>query len=147
MEQKPGQINNLLEVFAEAENRRATQVKNGLAEKDTMISIRNEVSRKDIDNIQCMYNRLGHPDVSETLEHFDITSAEVFVFNEELKEMVQKMVVEMIRQGLIILDVENSKYAPKYQLTLRAMMMNPKSSVKRLQYIRNVLMNDKRAIG
>ncbi len=132
MEQKPGQINNLLEVFAEAENRRATQVKNGLAEKDTMISIRNEVSRKDIDNIQCMYNRLGHPDVSETLEHFDITSAEVFVFNEELKEMVQKMVVEMIRQGLIILDVENSKYAPKYQLTLRAMMMNPKSSVKRL---------------
>lgn len=32
----------------------------------------------------------------------------------------------------IILDVENSKYAPKYQLTLRAMMMNPKSSVKRL---------------
>lgn len=97
-----------------------------------MISIRNEVSRKDIDNIQCMYNRLGHPDVSETLEHFDITSAEVFVFNEELKEMVQKMVVEMIRQGLIILDVENSKYAPKYQLTLRAMMMNPKSSVKRL---------------
>ncbi|TGY80983.1 hypothetical protein [Lepagella muris] len=132
MEQKPGQINNLLEVFAEAENRRATQVMNGLAEKDTMISIRNEVSRKDIDNIQCMYNRLGHPDVSETLEHFDITSAEVFVFNEELKEMVQKMVVEMIRQGLIILDVENSKYAPKYQLTLRAMMMNPKSSVKRL---------------
>ncbi len=132
MEHKPGQINNLLEVFAETENRRANQVKNGLAEKDTMISIRNEVSRKDIYNIQCMYNRLGHPNVSETLKHFKITTAEIFVFNEELKEMVQKMVVEMIRQGLIILDVENSKYTPKCQLTLRAMTMNPKSSVKRL---------------
>ena len=125
-------MNNLLEVFAEAENRRANQVKDCLVEKDKMISMRCEVSRKHIDNIQCMYNKLGHPNVSETLEHFDITSAEVFVFNEELKEMVQKMAVEMIRQGLIILDVENSKYCPKCQLTLRAMLMNPKPTVKRL---------------
>ena len=110
MEQKPGQINNLLEVFAEAENRRANQVLKEHTEKDKMISMRCEVSRKDIDNIQCMYNRLGHPYISETLEHFDITSAEVFVFNEELKEMVLKMAVEMIRQGLIILDLEDSNY-------------------------------------
>lgn len=132
MEHKPGQMNNLLEVFAEAENRRANQVKDGLVEKDKIISMRCEVSRKDIDNIQCMYNRLGHPDVSETLEHFDITSAEVFVFNEELKEMVQKIAVEMIRQGLIVFEVENSKYAPVTQLTLTAMMINPKPTAKRL---------------
>lgn len=132
MEQKPGQINNLLEVFAEAENRRINQVNNGLVEKDKMISMLCEVSRKDIENIQYMYNRLGHPDVSEMLEHFDITSAEVFVFNEKLKEMVQKMAVEMIRQGLIILDVENSKYTPKCQLILTAMMINPKPTAKRL---------------
>ena len=133
MEQKPGQINNLLEVFAEAENRRANQVLKEHTEKDKMISMRCEISKKDIANIQFMYNRMGHPDVSETLSHFDITTAEAFVFNGQLKKMIEKMAVEMIRQGLIILDVEDSKYDPKTcQLTLTAMVMNPKPTAKRL---------------
>ena len=132
MEQKPGQINNLLEVFAEAENRRANQVLKEHTEKDKMISMRCEISKKDIANIQFMYNRIGHPDVSETLEHFDITSAEVFVFNEQSKQMVQKMAVEIIGQGFIVFEVENSKYAPVTQLTLTAMMINPKPTAKRL---------------
>ena len=132
MEHKLGEMNNLLEVFAEAENRRVNQLLEGFTENDKMISIRCEVHKEDIDNIQYMYNRLGHPDVSESLEPFDITSAEIYVFNDQLKNMVERMAVEMIRQGLITLDVEDSEYKPFCQLTMRVSVMNPRPSVRRL---------------
>ena len=132
MEHKPEEMNNLLEVFAEAENRRFNQLLEGFTEKYKMISIRREVHKKDIDNIQYMHNRLGHPDVSESLEPFDIKSAEIYVFNDQLKDMVERIAVEMIRQGLIILDVEDSKYKPFCQLTMRVSVMNPRPSVRRL---------------
>ena len=53
--------------------------------------------------------------------------------------MVLKMAVEMIRQGLIILDVEDSKYDSKTcQLTLTAMVINPKPTAKRLYIEKSV---------
>lgn len=126
-------MGNLLEVFAEAEKQRANRVLVGLYETDKMISMRREIALKDIDNIQCMFDRFGHPEVSETLKPHNLTSAEVFVFNDSLKEMIVAMGVEMIRQGLIILEVEDSIHDPNLrQLSIIASVKNPKVTAKRI---------------
>lgn len=124
---------NLLEVFVETEKQRVNRVLEGLTETDKMISMRREIAQKDIDNIQSMFDRLGHPVVSEALKLHNITSAEAFVFNDSLKEMIVEMAVEMIRQGLIILEVEDSIHDPNLrQLSIIASVRNPKASAKRL---------------
>lgn len=133
MEQNVNQKDNLLEVFAEAEKQRVNRVLAGLTEKDKMISLRQEIAQADIDNIQCMFDRIGCPDISETLKLHNLTSAEVFVFNESLKEMIVKLAVEMIRQGLIVLEVEDNKYNPNIrQLSIITSVINPKVTAKRI---------------
>lgn len=133
MEHYPSQMNNLLEVFVEAERQRVNRVMDGLTETDKMISIRKEIAQKDIDNIQCIYDRVGHHDVSEALKLHNITSAEAFVFNDSLKEMIGEMAVEMIRQGLVILDVEDSIHDPDLrQLSIIISVNNPIATAKRI---------------
>lgn len=133
MTHNPNQKNNLLDVFLEAENLRAQGIMPGLEKKHKQIMHKRFVPNKDVKNIENMFHRIGRNDESETMKQLNLSSAQVYAYNHTLKDMMEDIIIEMIRQGVIVLEVTDSEYnIPSSELTLIVCAANPKPSVKRI---------------
>lgn len=134
MGKESGQFNNMLEIFADAEKERMIiNTAMGVYEKYKQFKIRHFVSKKDVVDLERLFNRIGNTDVPEVLKYLNLSSAEAIIYNDTLKEMIKNMVIEMIKQGVIVLEIEDCDYDfRKSQLTLTFMAVNPKSNIKRI---------------
>lgn len=126
-------INNLLDVFVEAEEKRATGTLPQQQEKHLQFKNRCFVKRKNIDKLQNQFDIVGAPKISDRIRHLNLSPAEIFIFNSSLRELLEDMIVEMIRQGVIVLDIRDSRFGyDTIELTLTCMAANPKPSIKRI---------------
>ncbi len=130
MEEKQLKINNLLEVFAEAEDKRTMGTLPGMKEEHMQFMCKYFVGKKEVARLQNQINIVGAPKVSEILRLKNLTSAEILIFNSSLKNLMEGMIVDMISHGVIVLEIKDGTGTS--ELTLTYMAANPKPSVKRI---------------
>lgn len=129
----PNLINNLLDVFAEAEKVREKGIMPGLNEQYKQFGIKYFVSYKEVEHIKNMFHRIGRYDESESLKLLNISPAERYIFNQSLKDMVEEMVMKMIQDGVIVLEIKDSDYGkPSSELTLTVRVVNPRPTIRRI---------------
>lgn len=129
----PNLINNLLDVFAEAEKVREKGIMPGLTEQYKQFGIKHFVPNKEVEHLKIMFHRIGRNDESESLKLLNISPAERYAFNQNLKDMVEEMVVKMIQDGVIVLEIKDSHYdIPSSELTLTVRAVNPRPTIRRI---------------
>ncbi len=133
MEEKRLKINNLLDVFMEAEDNRAMGTLSGMEEKHQQFMGKYLVGKKDVERLQNQINIDGAPNISEKLKSMNLTPAEMLIFNSSLKNLMEGIIVDMISKGVIVLEIKDSSYdTHTSELTLTCMAANPMPSVKRI---------------
>lgn len=133
MEDYHNLFNNILDVFAEAEDVRKKGIMPGLLEKHKQFMCSQIVPRKEVNHIQKMFHHIGRNYESEALKFLNLSPAEVYAYNHYLKNMIERMAIEMIRQGVVVLEVTDSHYdIPSSELTLTFCAINPRPTVKRI---------------
>lgn len=126
-------LENLLDVFVEAENLRKTGTMPGLQEKTKQIMHQQSVKNKDVESIKGMFKSNIRTKESEAIRLLNLSTAEAYIYNQTLKDMMMGMIIEMIRQGVIVLDITDSEYdINTSQMTLTMRCVNPVPIAKRI---------------
>lgn len=129
----PNLINNLLDVFVEAEKIREAGIMPGLTEQHKQFMARCYVPNKEVEHIQNMFHQIGRKDDSEAIKLLNISPAERYAFNHTLKDMMEKMVIRLIQQGVFVLEIKDSDYdIPSSELTLTVCAVNPRPTIRRI---------------
>lgn len=126
-------FNNILNLFAITENDRMNNYLSVSTNDCKIFNISHRITNKELDKLQFEFDQIGHTGVSEELLKYCDSSAEEIIYNEALKGMLQNLALELVKKGVILLKIEDSKYEINTsELTLTMVVVNPTNTAKRL---------------
>ena len=91
------------------------------------------ISRRVLNEMEAQYLGLLKPSEDELLRSHGITNTREFVFNDVLEGIANKLATELIRQGLMFVEIADRKYdINTCNLTVSAYVVKPPINRKRL---------------